>query len=348
MPAIFFNLARNCSALIISLFLVFFYALDHQSVFANNTEDLKAIVKAWENRENKIHSFNIIWSSKTFIKKPKVRSKLDSPTEPLEDRFFETKEGVFVDSKGRIRLDYLGQTWSDEKKAYTQNQHHNVFDSKTNQIYFPQGALSHPSAHINKGDPVSIINIIPLVPVRAIFRPFDKNIGVFDRTGLVLTDDKEIVNGSLCLVLKSPIYHISDDGKYQRKVWVDPNMDYVPVKICDSMKGLPVVQTEVSFVKVDRYNWIPKSWNISTLDLNGLVDTSFSGTVTDYKINEDFPDSTFQLDYQVGTFVFNAINNENYIVLENNEKRIVKPGEYNGKNYEQLKSGKTVSDSGSR
>jgi hypothetical protein len=328
------NLSRIQSRVFMILTLVFFYILGHQPVFGDSAKELDAIIKAWEEHENKILSFSIMWSGKTFIRNPEIRSILDSPTQPMEDVSYETKEGIYADIKGRYRLDYQGQVWSDEKKAFTQNQHHTVFDGKIKNTYFPQSALSHPTAHIDKGDPLSVINILPLLPIRTTFRPFDKFVGVFDKKKLVLTNEKEIVNGHSCLVLK---YLQSTDNKEHRTVCVDPSMDFVPVKICDSIKGLPSIQVEVSFVKTDKYDWIPNSWNISVLNKKGLIDYNFCGTVTDYKINEDIPDSTFQLIYKAGTFVFNSINNENYIVLENNEKRIVKPREYNGKNYEQLK-----------
>jgi hypothetical protein len=88
---------------------------------------------------------------------------------------------------------------------------------------------------------------------------------------------------------------------------------------------------------------VPTAW---TTGLFGRADSIAQGwqtTSVKYKLNETIPDSTFQLSYPPGTWVRDYITNETYILLEGGKKRPILPGEFDGKNYEELLHSKPAS-----
>jgi hypothetical protein len=72
------------------------------------------------------------------------------------------------------------------------------------------------------------------------------------------------------------------------------------------------------------------------MDAHGGIEESWDTRSVKYELNEIIPDSAFQLAFPPGTMVRDSIAKGNYLVLENGEKRPVLPGEYTGKNYEEL------------
>ena len=70
---------------------------------------------------------------------------------------------------------------------------------------------------------------IQIEPWMVAFRPFDPACGRLDRTKLVLAPDVHVVDGHKCLTVQQ--MDLSDAAKETRRFWVDPAMDYIPVRV---------------------------------------------------------------------------------------------------------------------
>lgn len=293
--------------------------------------ELRAIIEAWDHRQNEIKTLQFSWSGVQFQKgvaalPPGLKRGSVPP-----DTSFETRTTFVMDASGRVRLDYEGKAWSDERSAYISAETNDVFDGELRHTFFPKGG-DFPNAHITAKQASVTAKDVRLFPIRLVYRAFDPVIGVVeDQARLTLTETKSVVDGHSCLVLRHP------GDWFDHTIWVDRDRSFVPLRYVRSRKGVVRTQVEISYSQDKEYGWVPTSWNIATLhEKTHSIQSSWSATVTQYTFNQPIPDATFQLTYPPGTWVHNYVTDEEYIVREGGDVRPILPGEFDGSNYEQL------------
>jgi hypothetical protein len=176
-----------------------------------------------------------------------------------------------------------------------------------------------------------------LLPIRLVFRPFDESVGPFDRKNLVLTEGQGVADGFPCVAVRQ------DDQIF----WVDPKRSFIPLRVYRMARvvaperigfGEIIFRLAVQYSEDKEFGWIPAAWSIeSNHSSTGNLISSTTARVAAYKINSPIPEATFELPFPPGTWVHDRVKNENYILREGGKHRPVLPGEYNGRNYEQIR-----------
>ena len=124
----------------------------------------------------------------------------------------------------------------------------------------------------------------------------------------MLTGEKDTID-------QHPVFVLKTDNK---KLWVDPEKDFLPVKREDVIRGVVQRQIEISYVRDKTHGWIPSSWITTLFDQTGTTtwwqDTM---TVTEFSINKPIDDSEFELSLPNGTVVKDYAPGEGHGVQAN-------------------------------
>ncbi len=292
------------------------------------------IISAWNHRQEEITTFRFSWSGLNFkaegtskgafVGRTK-RDRVPSPGVALDNRY------VFVaDANGRLRSDAHTMVWSEEQNEYVSQEVMIVFDGQHKRVFFAQGPDGYPLAFITGDTASELLGQADLLPIRLVYRPFGTAQGLFNQSALAVTQKKGVVEGEPCVILR----HTKDAS--EDEVWVAPSKAFVPVRWVTSRRGRVSTQVDISYSEDADYGWVPTSWNVASLSPQGAVQSTWSATVTEYKLNTPIADSTFQIEYPVGTWVRNTVTDETYIVREEGDKRPIMRGEFTGDNYEEL------------
>lgn len=298
-------------------------------------DDHEALVAAWNRRQNSIHTLHFTWTGTHFraagaAEDPFLRQSEAKPM-PRADVSHKTQTSLYVDKQGRFRLDSEGEVWSSEDWAYVPQTITDVLEGEfARSFHSHSGFARFPGGFIGDRKASPMARVLRCVPIMIVFRPFDRAMSHFDPANLRLTTERGMVDGRSCIVFRQR------NGDYVRSVWVDNARDFVPVRYVSGPRGRTSIQIDISYSNDPRYGWIPTSWNIALMDAHGGIEESWDTRSVKYELNEIIPDSAFQLAFPPGTMVRDSIAKGNYLVLENGEKRPVLPGEYTGKNYEEL------------
>ena len=149
--------------------------------------------------------------------------------------------------------------------------------------------------------------------------------GRFDRTKITKTALTASVDNQELVVLR----HEDDE------MWVDPMRNYLPLRYAIREKGEERWVVEVSYKEIAHEGWKPASWRSSLL-YQGDVWQSSAIDMTHCTINQPVPQSEFAPQLPIGTWVQNIDTKDTYILRENNERRPVRKGEFDGRNYKTL------------
>jgi len=296
--------------------------------------EIGSAIEVWQRRQAAIRAFDFSWSGLQFQAKgaDPALSVLDAMAGnvPPSDMSFEIRMRFVVDTTGRVRLEYNGRAWSQERGDYVAKATINVFDGRRLESFFPPGRRPFPRFFV-EGETISdMARDARVRPIRMVYRPFDATMGLFDPSRLRFTDQEAFVDGRRCLVME----HSGDD--FMDVIYVDAERQFLPVRYYRHEAGMTREQIEISYCRDQVYGWVPTAWNVAHLDDRGAVRISWSGNVTEYALNQPVPDEVFEIALPPGTWVRNYITGECYILREGGEKRPILPGEYTGDNYEEL------------
>jgi hypothetical protein len=289
---------------------------------------LETIVDKWKERQHETESFDFICDGEHFeigeMAAPMVENESG---EKAPDDISHRHRRFLIDSRGRIRVEEEGRQWDGKMKMYVLNRSVDIFDGKGRKTFSDGGNLGFPSYFHGEGK-----RVLPFgkdlrdSPLRMAYRPFDRELGDFDASTLVLSDERATIDQRRVLVLKSG----------DTTVFVDPTMDFLPVKRTDLRQGAIYRVTEISYRTDARLGWVPIAWTTNLLRPDGKSNWNDNVSVTKFSINKPVADSDFEVVLPVGTWVQDGVTKESYILRANGEKRTVKLGEYNSNNYQQL------------
>ena len=288
---------------------------------------LDKIIDKWKERDQHTESFDFICDGEHFeigeFAGPARRKDSD---DAVPDDISHRHRRFILSKDGRTRFEEDGREWDDEKKLYVPRRTIDVFDGKSRNTFSTGGQVGFPAASFNWRNGPTFGRDLRNSPLRMALCPFRRGVGEFDATTLVLTDEKTTIDQRPVLVLKSG----------DKKLWVDPDKDYLPVKRVDEIHGFVDKVLEISYSRDKIHGWVPSAWSISLLDQAGKTTWKDTTVVSKFSINKTFADSEFELVLLYGTWVRNFATDETYILRANGEKRPILRGEYNGKNYQEL------------
>jgi hypothetical protein len=297
----------------------------------DKSSDLIRVINAWKNREKQIESFDIRWWSKRF-ESGSFNTGGPAPNQagdhPKPDQTFVVAYRYLMDGQNRIREEERGREWSNDKVEFVPREVAQIFDGTLNHTFYMKDQLGYPSLHIGGNNNDTVGKLVWLHPVNMAFRPFGKSTGIFDEKKLSLDDKPSVIDGV-------PMWALHDG---ERTVMVDPEKEYIPIRCTTVKAGITRWEFDISYAHDENCGWVPQSWTIKYRGPVGLL-VSETAKVLSFSVNKQIADSEFDLDLREGAYVNDYSKKEQYILRPDGTRRSLAPGEFNGKNYQELLQG---------
>ena len=289
------------------------------SARADDKPDLQKIIDAWKAREKAIESLDVRWWSKRFecgrgnLGAFVAAAVQHNAVPPVPDNTYIIQYRFLADDKNRCRFEENGQEWSPDKSAFVPRINIELFDGKTPKTFSAGGAAGFPFASIGGKSSMDVGATVWLYPLSMVFRPISKLDSVF---GVI--DVKQLKLNYEFAAAKQSLIALTNG---QRRVYVDPIKDYVPVRYLDGQENEKNWRADISYVFDDHtQQWLSHSWTIELRDEKNNILMSESATVLGFRINEMIPDSEFDLDLSRGALVSDLTNKSEYILRQRYEE----------------------------
>lgn len=291
---------------------------------ASEVVDLGVIVKQWKSREAKVQ---IVYFEMESIEAPSGKSgnMVVHPNIIVSFDDLRIKQSYQMHGENQRRTNYMSNYSKGQSRNLTVP--HEVTDK-----YYPIATL-------HDGDVYDDIENLHLYAILLCFRPFNQKFLAIDETGFILSKESAILDGKkmVVVILKSRI--IDDELKYEQIFWLDPEMDYTVRRYYKCLQGELTFQLDINYKKNEKNLIYPNQWQFASLNSDGGVDKLVKCTVSKAMVNKLPEGHSFDLDFPVGTWVFEQKTNEMYLTMQNGKKRTILPEETAiGITYRQLLS----------
>lgn len=284
---------------------------------------------AWKAREGRIKSATFVWEDVKFIAArsvaPRKPSRNDSDFLPKEDVTFQRSVELLL-SGNMMRYSYDGQVYNPTKGGIRQKRYVSVCDGRTSKNFhqmldgeqedFPlSGFIRSDAIHYD-------FDNREILPVLITCRPCNEHMGGVDLSTYEVGAKVANIDDQMCYVLQP---RVPLKKQWQKSYWVDPDRDYIVLRITCGRSGYPPVYTvDIKHTQANSREYIPSAWKlIETGGSTNRILSQRSVSVTDYEINEDIAKSEFQFEFPPDTAIVDNRTNERSIMRENGEKRVV-------------------------
>jgi hypothetical protein len=292
------------------------------------------IVNAWKERQEAVRSYDFLMTGTEFIPQKTITAAelqmagqaIDAQPFTLPDTSFEVKMRLTADTAGRARLEIHNQTWAAKEKKYIPKSMIDIYDGQVRKLFFERGSMDFPNAHIQKGNVSLITGDVQVEPLMMVYRPLDGSVPEFEPPRLKMTMGTGIAEGRECLILQSG----------ESTIWVDAGRDFLPTRFYEVRRGKTIRSIEIRYSADADRGWVPVGWTNTSFGGQGKFNDSVTLTVTAQHLNTQFPEDLFDVKYPPGTWIHNYITDKEYIIRDDNKDRPIHPGEFDGKNYDQL------------
>lgn len=301
----------------------FFCAL-HVTIFVSahvraQERSVADIIDSWNSRQTECKTIDIAWKADNY-RAASVELVGEKVADVPNEFTFDSRIRFVLDGDNRGLIETDNWRWSSDASKLVPSKSKILFDGQRTLTFFPKGPVPFPDAHVGPGSLAMVIGSQQLVPVRMVYRAMDPLVGVFRASSLVRQKDEAVSSGHKIIVLKQA-------GSREKIVWVDPTMDYLPVRYMEYVHGFLKWQFDMSYSRSTDNSWALSAWKCNWLSPNGNVKVSENAVVESLKINAPVSDELFQVEFPDGTYVHDGFSKEKYLLRNGGQKRAVLDGE---------------------
>jgi len=296
---------------------------------------LTQIVQAWKSKEARVQSARFEWKETrtdpaifeyaNLVEglSPEAKRRVAMPPERTYDR------ALRLSLQGNmVRFETDGPHWSQALKSYSPRTYVAAFDGEIEMCLFggdrsgqkafdPHGFVTKRTSHSDSG--TLVFRALALS-----YRPLQPSLGRFDPESHEVRHDEE-VDGRRCSLVEQTT---SSVGRAGARYWVDPERDWVVVRALSFFNGKPSTQLDIFYTLDKIHGWTPSGWK-GSLFSSGKPKTWFTARVTRYEINVPVPRTQLQVQFPVGTWVTDRVQQCDYFVRDGNVRRIITQEERN-------------------
>jgi hypothetical protein len=288
-----------------------------------------ALMKHWRDRQERTKSARFEWSEQqTDVKgslssEQRVRDPKFSAVVPTRDTTFTGSRSVAFDG-ARLRYECKSKIWAWSTNAYQPHAYLASFDgltcavlrSPTGKQEWHEGQIRPEKQHIDRAN-------LHLQPVLMTFRALMPGMHAYDLELFKPSGVEAIIGKSKCVELVQPI-----STNLENRLCVDPSREHVVLRIMTLRQRKVVHQADISYKLHKDSHWVPEKWRIVINDASGFLLTSHESVVTSFELNVPFANSTFEMDFPLGTKVIDDKERRDYIVKpDGSGKRLIAASE---------------------
>ena len=316
------------------LILVAVFAwLVNSPAFAQPKPAMEQILAKWKERQDKVLSARFVCeeemtrpkgaTSRLLVGEPGVKP---GAVYPPEDHTYVTPLYFSLDGD-KMRIDYRQLDWRETIKEF---HHVYTFDGKSGKIIHDEKD-SHPQGSIRTENSNRHMLNFHVRAILMAYRPLHPRISPGGGAEYELTGRSAVVGGRKCLEVSAA----DRRGAQVTRFLVDPGKGYLPARITLTADRTDIATLDVEYAEHSDAGWVPTSWSLVIRQPKGWISESARIKVTRHEINVAIPQSEFDPEFPVGTYVVNVKTGENFIQKEGGEKRTVPPSE-RSRSYEEL------------
>ena len=262
--------------------------------------ELDDVLKGWEVRSKQVVSGRFEWSEDAVHTITPIGGLAVGVTDNKKN--FRDERSILIFEESKFRYESVGFT---SKKSYHGKlvKRISAFNGELTQILNPKGVVPNDRGYINSAANFGDVFSLPLRGLMIAFRPLETTDLGRRKGRMRLLDASVDIDGRDVRVLEKDIDDSELSDTFKLVVYVDTERDHIPLRYTELVGGQLAVQVDIGYTQDSNEGWVPSHWNC--VMLSGSKDIRFAskGKVLSYSINEDFPESTFEIDFPVGTLV---------------------------------------------
>lgn len=299
---------KVCSTFCMKMSVCFFLFLfiDLHVFAAESKIDKAAIKKAWEAKQERIKTVELIWENE------ENKPQLDKAGVPSEKIFTEKQQVKMLIDNGKISfqskvlgpLQIQGVVAIKEKKVVyngEQAKELNTVENLNGSAQF--GTIFSAATFPLKNNLTCISALLGL-------RPLDPNCGNIDIEKSILQTSRKFIGEKSCLILDLPEQGTALVYRY----WIDPKADFSILRFQNVVKEKDVISVDISYSEVNK-EWIPTEWEYTWYNPNTkkLV-CSGKSTVIKSNVNVPVDSKAFTLDFPEGVPIYDEKKGEDFVL----------------------------------
>jgi hypothetical protein len=310
---------------ILIIYAGFFIFLPSKPVMGEEYS-LEQIFGAWEEREENVKSFYILWefsevrTKDSFPYITEMAENSDSPIPP-DTLAIKGKISLWV-SGNAMRLETERPQWDVAKGRNVDTKILSSYDGDNFSGRASPMGLSHPQLAIYDEDRHPDWDLIPARPVIMAFRILNPKF-----TSLSKRSDYKIIghtnfNGEDCIILDYVKGRSNGTTilPVRNEIWVCPNMNFSIVRNIKYVEEMVENDIQIQMERKDGQIWIPVEWR-RVKTFNKKVLRSEIGKCLTFTLNPPLEKEFFILNQEPGMVVENFRTGENYLVKEDGSRR---------------------------
>jgi hypothetical protein len=324
---------RCCLFPICFVGLISFQASQADGQLQGPSSDSKQVLEAWRKRTEGSSSLDFVAVGEQYEPKQEYdRNRLIHANaknlEPftLPEKTFPVSLRYSL-SPTKARTEYRGQMVSVEQREYVDYEGIDVYDGKIRKSFIGKNQMTFPGASFSKDVRKTVAVNTGVIPLLLLYRAVSDDLPQFEPAKLFVDGAKVPHDGRECVLIRHD----------EKLVWVDPSRDFIPLRYQEHTQGKLRQTIDIKYRRDEKLGWVPSGWTNAEFYGPEHLIRSLTVHVTDAHVGEPLPDDFYDLPpLPDGTWVSNVITNEDYILQAGGKRRDVKPGEFDGDNYQQL------------
>jgi hypothetical protein len=293
------------------------------------SSDLAAIVDAIRERTAAIESFDFQWRETRQIPKGAMRRPIFGtvPQPPLdavippEDVQLTSNYSLTVKG-GRLRHSRSIELWCNNLNAMRREECIQVFNGTEARSLFPVNVGDFPIGTISPSSKEGHSREMANQPLCLAFRMLDEHLGFPTLVDGVIDGVAMDDSGQLCDLVESEPWR-----DMRIVVWFSRERGYVPTRMQAFVRERLTDDLQIQYKSHDIGGWIPTAWQRVSMGDTGKVVGTIDATVTSVSINQRVSDGQFDLRFPPGTWVYDHVGSQEYVIRGDGSRHDVAPGE---------------------
>ncbi len=263
------------------------------------------IKKAWQDRQDKVKTLKIDWTSTTLIRKGQYSQGAGSSggsavPHPPRDMFVKSKTSVALDTD-KLRIHEHRQQWFSEKNAFLDSESITIRDNINRLLYSPVVAnQAFPSANISLvNDSFVDLSRVEMYPVLWYSRGADPRLARVSLDSYDVSGVSPSFGGVSCV----EIVRKSTSSGSVASLWLDRKNGYLPVRYFTIHNKKLSVDMSVSYESQKSGHAIPSKWKYAMAPNGKFLGESLECAVDFTEINARMNEDLFSPKFAPGTVV---------------------------------------------
>jgi hypothetical protein len=307
---------------------------------------MNQIVAAWRARQDRVKSARFEMQQQYTTGKgtepgkwmmvPQYQGSNADPNRvlPPEDVTHDLRR-VVIFAGDKMRHERTGAQWWAATEDFVPMQYVGIFDGSDSIAYYGTPSNTndvrslgflHPDKayHPDRGS-------VHVLPILMHYRALTPRLSSFDAAKWIVQEQSQIVEGRECIVLKRV------NGVRTYRYWVDAQRNFALMRYSKEFHTFTILQLDIAYATDPESGSVPQRWQFVKRDTDGRLIASGHSTVTNYALNCDVPEGTFEFEFPAGTEVTESGKRDPYIVMPKGRKRAITAAERDrAATYEEL------------